>query len=96
MAEEPQKTKDVKSVAFSKVFPMDRQLFDYALKQGAFSTYVKRLIQRDMEKGHKVIHEEKNSILVEELLKKNEKLEEEIKSLNAKLEAIGQIINEHN
>lgn len=96
MAEEPQKTKDVKSVAFSKVFPMDRQLLNYALKQGAFSTYVKRLIQRDMEQGHKVIHEEKNSTLVKELLKKNEKLEEEVKSLNAKLEAIGQLLNEQN
>jgi hypothetical protein len=46
--------KKVKSVAFNVADPMEMALYEYALKNKYFSTYVKRLIQRDMENGHKV------------------------------------------
>jgi hypothetical protein len=46
--------KKVKSVAFNVADPMELALYEYALKNKYFSTYVKRLIQRDMEHGHKV------------------------------------------
>lgn len=46
--------KKVKSVAFNVADPMEFKLYHYALKQAYFSTYVKRLIQRDMEGGHKL------------------------------------------
>lgn len=43
--------KKVKSVAFNVADPMEMALYEYALKNKYFSTYVKRLIQRDMEQG---------------------------------------------
>lgn len=46
--------KKVKSVAFNIADPMEYMLYQYANKHKYFSTYVKRLIQRDMENGHKV------------------------------------------
>lgn len=46
--------KKVKSVAFNIADPMEFALFTYANKNKYFSTYVKRLIQRDMESGQKV------------------------------------------
>jgi hypothetical protein len=46
--------KKVKSVAFNVADPMEFALYQYANKHKYFSTYVKRLIQRDMENGHKV------------------------------------------
>ncbi|MFO7295859.1 MAG: hypothetical protein C0P72_007525 [Clostridia bacterium] len=46
--------KKVKSVAFNIDDPMEYMLYQYANKHKYFSTYVKRLIQRDMENGHKV------------------------------------------
>lgn len=46
--------KKVKSVAFNISDPMEYALYQYANKHKYFSTYVKRLIQRDMENGHKV------------------------------------------
>lgn len=45
--------KKVKSVAFNVADPMEFDLYHYALKQQYFSTYIKRLIQRDMEGGNK-------------------------------------------
>lgn len=45
--------KKVKSVAFNVADPMEFDLYHYALKQQYFSTYIKRLIQRDMESGNK-------------------------------------------
>jgi len=45
------KYKRVKSVAFNIQDPMELKLMQYAKKQGAFSTYIKRLIQRDLEGG---------------------------------------------
>lgn len=47
--------KKVKSIAFNTVDPMESKLYHHALKQQYFSTYVKRLIQRDMEGGKKSI-----------------------------------------
>jgi hypothetical protein len=43
--------KKVKSVAFNVADPMELALYEYALKHKYFSTYIKRLIQRDMEQG---------------------------------------------
>lgn len=45
--------KKVKSVAFNTADPMENALYQYANKNKYFSTYVKRLIQRDMENGKK-------------------------------------------
>lgn len=41
--------KKVKSVAFQLADPMEFKLYHFAMKNVYFSTYVKRLIQRDME-----------------------------------------------
>jgi hypothetical protein len=46
--------KKVKSVAFNIEDPMEYALYHFALENKYFSTYVKRLIQRDMEHGHKI------------------------------------------
>lgn len=46
--------KKVKSVAFQLEDPMEKKLYDFANQNKYFSTYVKRLIQRDMENGNKV------------------------------------------
>ncbi|TWJ39617.1 hypothetical protein CHCC5027_3530 [Bacillus paralicheniformis] len=43
--------KKVKSVAFNVSVPYEMALYEHALKQKYFSTYVKRLIARDMERG---------------------------------------------
>lgn len=45
--------KKVKSVAFNVADPIEYALYQYAKKNKYFSTYVKRLIQRDMEHGEK-------------------------------------------
>lgn len=52
--------KKVKSVAFNVADPMEYGMFHYAAKQEYFSTYMKRLIQRDMEDGKRVIAEMDN------------------------------------
>lgn len=42
-------TKKVKSVAFQLADPMEHKMYWHAMNQGVyFSTYVKRLIQRDL------------------------------------------------
>jgi hypothetical protein len=46
--------KKVKSVAFNVADPMELALYEHALKSKYFSTYIKRLIQRDMERGSQV------------------------------------------
>lgn len=66
--------KKVKSVAFNIADPMEYALYQYANKHKYFSTYVKRLIQRDMENGHKVDLKEIEKI--SELFKENTKDEE--------------------
>lgn len=43
--------KRVKSVAFNIADPYELALYNHALKNKYFSTYIKRLIARDMEKG---------------------------------------------
>ncbi len=52
--------KKVKSVAFNVADTMEYGMFHYAGKQQYFSTYVKRLIQRDMEDGKRVLAEMDN------------------------------------
>lgn len=52
--------KKVKSVAFNVADPMEYGMFHYAAKQEYFSTYMKRLIQRDMEDGKRVMREMDN------------------------------------
>lgn len=44
----------IQPVSFSLSDPFEQKLLDHAIKNGAFSKYVKRLIQRDMEKGVRV------------------------------------------
>ena len=46
--------KKVKSVAFNVADPVEYALYQFASQNKYFSTYVKRLIQRDMESGQKV------------------------------------------
>ena len=46
--------KRVKSVAFNVSDPMEYALYKHAEKNKYFSTYIKRLIQRDMERGHQI------------------------------------------
>lgn len=46
--------KKVKSVAFNVSDPIEYALYQFALENKYFSTYVKRLIQRDMEHGQKI------------------------------------------
>jgi hypothetical protein len=42
----------MRSVPFNFADPYEVKLSNYADKQGRFATYVKRLIQRDMEGGN--------------------------------------------
>jgi len=49
-------SKKVKSVAFNLAIPHELQLYRFAIQQGNFSQYVKRLIQRDLEGGQKVAY----------------------------------------
>lgn len=52
MSNENSATKKVKSIAFQLADPMEYKLYYHALSQGVyFSTYIKRLIQRDIEGG---------------------------------------------
>jgi hypothetical protein len=46
--------KRVKSVAFNVSDAMELALYEHALKNKYFSTYIKRLIQRDMERGSQI------------------------------------------
>ncbi|MEK4636906.1 hypothetical protein NST14_12015 [Bacillus sp. FSL W8-0519] len=43
------KNRKIRSVSFSKKDPFEMLLFKHAEKNGVFSKYIKRLIQRDME-----------------------------------------------
>ncbi|EOQ01001.1 hypothetical protein [Bacillus cereus] len=55
-------TKKVKSVAFQLADPMEYKLYWHCMNQGVyFSTYIKRLIQRDIERG------EVNPLSIEDL-----------------------------
>lgn len=52
MLDEKNSGKKVKSIAFQLADPMEFKLYHHALGQGVyFSTYIKRLIQRDIEGG---------------------------------------------
>ncbi|MCU5510301.1 hypothetical protein OCB07_15860 [Bacillus cereus] len=57
-------TKKVKSVAFQLADPMEFKQYWHCMNQGVyFSTYIKRLIQRDIERG------EANPLSIEDLKK---------------------------
>ncbi|MFZ7945649.1 hypothetical protein [Neobacillus sp. 19] len=45
----------VQPVSFSLSDPFESQLYKYATSNGAFSKYIKRLIQRDMERQIRVV-----------------------------------------
>jgi hypothetical protein len=45
--------KKVKSVAFNVSDPQELAIYTHAAKHKYFSTYIKRLIMRDMEEGNK-------------------------------------------
>jgi hypothetical protein len=45
----------VQPVSFSLTDPFESELYQYAINNGAFSKYIKRLIQRDMERGIRVV-----------------------------------------
>jgi uncharacterized protein YeeX (DUF496 family) len=40
----------IQPVSFSLSDPFEQELYQYAINNGAFSKYIKRLIQRDMER----------------------------------------------
>ncbi|PEZ47048.1 hypothetical protein CN367_11825 [Priestia megaterium] len=46
--------KKVKSVAFNVSDPIEMAMYRHAGKNKYFSTYIKRLIQRDMEHGKQI------------------------------------------
>lgn len=54
-ADMPTRARKIRSVSFSLVDPMEARMNVYADHFTCFSTYVKRLVQRDMENGV-VIH----------------------------------------
>jgi hypothetical protein len=45
----------IQPVSFSLTDPFEESLYKHATSNGAFSKYIKRLIQRDMEKGVRVV-----------------------------------------
>lgn len=47
--------REIKPVSFNTCDDLEERLLKHAAKNGAFSVYVKRLIQKDMERGVKVI-----------------------------------------
>jgi hypothetical protein len=49
----------VQPVSFSLTDPFESELYQYAINNGAFSKYIKRLIQRDMERGVRVVQTKK-------------------------------------
>jgi hypothetical protein len=50
----PGVNRKIQPVSFNQDDPFENSLRDFAMKQGPFSKYVKRLIQRDMERGVRV------------------------------------------
>ena len=52
----------IQPVSFSLSDPFESQLYKHAIDNGAFSKYVKRLIQRDMERRVKVVNAKKAPI----------------------------------
>lgn len=49
----------IQPVSFSLTDPFESKLYQYATNNGAFSKYVKRLIQRDMERTVRVVSTKK-------------------------------------
>ncbi|WP_198284027.1 hypothetical protein [Evansella cellulosilytica] len=45
----------IKSVAFNVEDPDQAKLFEHAAERPNFSSYIKRLIQRDMEGGNNIV-----------------------------------------
>lgn len=44
----------IQPVSFSLSDPFESSLYDHAISNGAFSKYIKRLIQRDMERRQSI------------------------------------------
>jgi hypothetical protein len=51
MSKKEQQNIKTKGVSFNLDDPLQKQLYDHAMKHTNFSSYVKALIQRDMERG---------------------------------------------
>lgn len=49
----------IQPVSFSLTDPYEGRLLEHATSNGAFSKYIKRLIQRDMERGVRVVPTQK-------------------------------------
>lgn len=49
----------IQPVSFSLSDNFESQLYNFAMKNGAFSKYIKRLIQRDMERQSRVVSTKK-------------------------------------
>lgn len=49
----------IQPVSFSLTDPFEEKLLEYAISNGAFSKYIKRLIQRDMERGARIVSTKK-------------------------------------
>ncbi|QQO41235.1 hypothetical protein 015DV004_19 [Bacillus phage 015DV004] len=70
-----QDAKRVKSVSFNTADPYELALYTHSGKYGAFATYIKRLIARDMENGKAIdlTPYEKASKIYNEINKKSKK-----------------------
>jgi hypothetical protein len=55
----PEVNRKIQPVSFSLSDPFENELYKFAVNNGAFSKYVKRLIQRDMERGNRVVSTKK-------------------------------------
>ncbi|PER23711.1 hypothetical protein CN490_24915 [Bacillus cereus] len=67
--------KIVKTMSFSKSDNFEMQLYNHAMKHAAFATYIKRLIQRDLEEGKKFDFQIEESQTIDELNKRIKELE---------------------
>lgn len=47
--------REIKPVSFNTCDDLEAKLLNHAANNGAFSVYVKRLIQKDMERGIRII-----------------------------------------
>ncbi|AFQ13851.1 hypothetical protein P9Y62_15970 [Bacillus thuringiensis] len=67
--------KIIKSISFTKSDNFEMQLYSHAMKHSAFATYVKRLIQRDLEDGKKFDFQIEESQTIDKLNKRIKELE---------------------
>ncbi|EJR17888.1 hypothetical protein LKL81_24270 [Bacillus paranthracis] len=67
--------KIIKSISFTRSDKFEMQLYNHAMNHNAFATYVKRLIQRDLEEGKKFDFQIEESQTIDRLNKRIEELE---------------------